>query len=37
MSDFVILIVGCGVMGIVISSAFIGLLATDRPNESPPD
>ena len=33
MNDIVIFVVGLGVMGVVLSSAFVALLATDHPDE----
>lgn len=33
MTDIVIFMVGLGVMGVVLASAFIALIASDHPNE----
>ncbi len=34
MNDVVIFVVGLGVMGVVIMSAFIALIASDHPDET---
>jgi len=33
MNDIVIFVVGVGVMGVVLASAFIALIASDHPDE----